>query len=85
MRICIISGPWKLPTEYYGGIQRVVSLLCEGLIERGFSINLMAGKGTEYKTNKTLYYEDQSRNLFDRAFRRLDFSLKSYFLTLIKH
>ena len=61
MRICIISEPWKLPTEYYGGIQRVVSLLCEGLIERGFSINLMAGKGTEYKTNRTLYYKNQSK------------------------
>ena len=77
MKICIISEPWKLPTEYYGGTQRIVSLLCEGLMERGFDINLMAGKGTNYKTNKLFYYKNQSTNLFDRAYRRLDFSIKS--------
>ena len=77
MKICIISEPWELPTKYYGGTQRIVSLLCEGLIERGFEINLMAGKGTSYKTNKLIYYKNQSRNLFDRAYRRIDFSIKS--------
>ena len=76
MKICIISEPWELPTKYYGGTQRIVSLLCEGLIERGFEINLMAGKGTSYKTNKLIYYKNQSRNLFDRAYRRIDFSIK---------
>ena len=80
MKICIISEPWKLPTEYYGGTQRIVSLLCEGLIERGFEISLMAGKGTAYKTKKTIYYKNQSTNLIDRAFRRLDFSIKSFML-----
>ena len=77
MKICIISEPWKLPAKHYGGTERIISLLCEGLIERGYEVNLMAGKGTYYNVKKLIYYKNQSTNYIDRFFRRVDFSFKS--------
>ena len=39
----------------------------------------MAGEGTQYNVNKLIYYKNQSTNYFERAFRRIDFSLKSFY------
>ena len=43
MRIAEIAPPWvKVPPEGYGGIEWIVSLLTDGLVERGHEVTLYA-------------------------------------------
>ena len=41
MNIAMVLPPWfKVPPEGYGGIEVIVSLLTDGLIEKGHSVTL---------------------------------------------
>jgi glycosyltransferase involved in cell wall biosynthesis len=43
MRIAMLAPPWiPVPAPGYGGIEEVVRLLCEGLVERGHDVTLFA-------------------------------------------
>ncbi|MEO8538733.1 MAG: glycosyltransferase family 4 protein [bacterium] len=48
MKIAQIAPPWwTIPPKGYGGIERVVALLTEGLVERGHEVTLIAPSGSE--------------------------------------
>ena len=48
MRIAVIAPPWySVPPSGYGGIEWVVSLLADGLVERGHEVTLFAPPGSE--------------------------------------
>jgi glycosyltransferase involved in cell wall biosynthesis len=48
MRIAVIAPPWyPVPPSGYGGIEWVVALLADGLIERGHDVTLFAPPGSE--------------------------------------
>jgi hypothetical protein len=41
MRIAEIAPPWvRVPPEGYGGIEWIISLLCDGLVDRGHDVTL---------------------------------------------
>jgi glycosyltransferase involved in cell wall biosynthesis len=43
LRIAMLAPPWiPIPPSGYGGIEEVVSLLCEGLVARGHRVTLFA-------------------------------------------
>jgi glycosyltransferase involved in cell wall biosynthesis len=43
LRIAMLAPPWiPIPPSGYGGIEQVVSLLCEGLVARGHRVTLFA-------------------------------------------
>jgi len=43
MRVALIAPPWfPVPPPKYGGTEAVVSLLAEGLVERGLDVTLFA-------------------------------------------
>ncbi len=43
MRIAEIAPPWvRVPPEGYGGIEWIVSILCDGLVDRGHEVTLYA-------------------------------------------
>jgi len=48
LRIALL-GPiaWRTPPRHYGPWERVVSLLCEGLVERGIDVTLFATRDSE--------------------------------------
>lgn len=47
MRIALISAPWyPVPPDGYGGIERVVFLLAEGLHERGHEVTVIGRQGS---------------------------------------
>jgi len=47
MRIAQIAPPWfTVPPQGYGGTERVVSELCEGLVRRGHDVTLFASGGS---------------------------------------
>ncbi|HJU03334.1 MAG TPA: glycosyltransferase family 4 protein [Actinomycetes bacterium] len=48
MRVAIIAPPWyPVPPSGYGGIEWVVSLLADGLTDRGHQVTLFAPPGSE--------------------------------------
>jgi glycosyltransferase involved in cell wall biosynthesis len=48
MKICIIAPiDEKIPPKLYGGIGRVISLLTEGLVNKGHDITLLAPENTK--------------------------------------
>lgn len=50
MRIAQIAPPWfPVPPEGYGGVELVVSLLADGLVERGHDVTLFASPGSSTK------------------------------------
>jgi glycosyltransferase involved in cell wall biosynthesis len=50
MRIAQIAPPWfAVPPNGYGGIELVVSLLADGLVEQGHDVTLFASGGSETK------------------------------------
>jgi glycosyltransferase involved in cell wall biosynthesis len=50
MRIAQIAPPWyPVPPPGYGGIERVVALLADGLAERGHEVTLYASGGSDTK------------------------------------
>lgn len=47
LRIALVAPPWfAVPPTGYGGIERVVSLLADGLVERGHDVTLFASGGS---------------------------------------
>lgn len=47
MRIAQIAPPWfTVPPARYGGTERVVALLCDGLVARGHDVTLIASGGS---------------------------------------
>ena len=47
MRIAQIAPPWlTVPPARYGGTERVVSMLAEGLMARGHDVTLFASGGS---------------------------------------
>ncbi len=54
LRIAQVAPLWfTVPPKKYGGIERIVAFLCNGLIERGHSVSLFASPGS--KTKAKLY------------------------------
>ncbi|MGE5596050.1 MAG: glycosyltransferase family 4 protein [Hyphomicrobiales bacterium] len=52
MRIGMVAPPWfTVPPSGYGGIERVVSYLTEGLVERGHEVTLFAAGGSRSSAN----------------------------------
>src|SRR5947208_16899586 len=50
MRIAEIAPPWfVVPPTGYGGIELVVALLTDGLVERGHDVTLFASGGSRTK------------------------------------
>lgn len=47
LRIAILAPPWlPVPPRGYGGIERVIALLCEELVDRGHDVTLFAAPGS---------------------------------------
>lgn len=50
MRIALVAPPWiPVPPPSYGGTERVVSLLADGLAARGHDVTLFAAPGSDSK------------------------------------
>jgi glycosyltransferase involved in cell wall biosynthesis len=48
MRIAMLAPPWiPVPPPGYGGIEAMIALLCEGLVERGHDVTLLAAPGSK--------------------------------------
>lgn len=58
MKIALISPPWiAVPPTGYGGIERVVSILAEGMVARGHEVTLFATGDSRTTAQLDFYYK----------------------------
>ena len=58
LRIAQIAPLWvKVPPEKYGGIERIVAMLCDGLVEKGHDVTLFAAGGSKTKAKLISVFE----------------------------
>jgi glycosyltransferase involved in cell wall biosynthesis len=83
MRIAMLAPPWiPIPPPGYGGIEEVVALLCDALVERGQDVELFCAPGSESRAKvrpllDSAHPESIERSLFEadhvgRAFDAFD-------------
>ena len=59
MRVAMLAPPWfPVPPPAYGGTEAVVSLLTEGLVERGVDVTLFATGDSRTRANLECVYQD---------------------------
>jgi len=52
LRIGLVAPPWlTVPPIGYGGTERVIALLADGLVERGHDVTLFAAAGSDTRAN----------------------------------
>ena len=58
LRIAQVAPLWiKVPPEKYGGIERIVAMLCDGLVEKGHDVTLFAAGGSSTKAKLVSVFE----------------------------
>ena len=58
MRIAQVAPPWlAVPPAGYGGIEWVVALLADGLVDRGHEVTLFATGDSETKAKLEFFFE----------------------------
>ena len=59
MRIAIIAPAWfAVPPTRYGGIEWVVSILADGLVDHGHEVTLFAAGDSQTKARLVTSYDD---------------------------
>src|SRR5438067_7109424 len=79
MRIAILSPVWfAVPPTGYGGIEWVVSLLADGLVEDGHDVTLFASGDSRTKAELVWVYEHAISHLIGRTLPELNHALACY-------
>jgi len=66
MRIAVVAPPWfKIPPNAYGGIEVVVHLLVEGLIDRGHDVHLCAVGTSRSRATIHSVFEGEMKEYLD--------------------
>jgi glycosyltransferase involved in cell wall biosynthesis len=72
VRIAVLSPPWfPVPPTGYGGIEWIVWLLADGLVERGHEVTLFASGDSRTKANLAAVYEHAPSELIGRSIPEL--------------
>ena len=59
VRIAVLCPPWlRVPPPRYGGIEAVVSLLADGLVEQGHDVTLFAAKGSTTRAKLVALHDE---------------------------
>jgi glycosyltransferase involved in cell wall biosynthesis len=66
MRVAMIAPPWfKIPPEGYGGIEVVIHLLVEGLIDNGHEVTLCTVGGSSTRASLHTIFDDEMKAYLD--------------------
>ncbi len=66
MRVAMIAPPWfKIPPEGYGGIEVVIHLLVEGLIDNGHEVTLCAVGSSSTRASLHTIFDDEMKSYLD--------------------
>jgi glycosyltransferase involved in cell wall biosynthesis len=79
MRIAVLAPPWfPVPPTGYGGIEWVVWLLADGLVEAGHDVTLFASGDSHTKANLAAVFEHAPSEHIGRSFWELQHVLDCY-------
>ena len=79
LRIAILSPMWfPVPPTGYGGIELVVSLLADGLVDAGHEVTLFASGDSLTKANLSYIYEQAPSELIGRSLPEIRHALACY-------
>ena len=79
LRIAILSPMWfPVPPTGYGGIELVVSLLADGLVDAGHEVTLFASGDSLTKANLSYIYERAPSELIGRSLPEIRHALACY-------
>jgi glycosyltransferase involved in cell wall biosynthesis len=68
LRIAMLAPPWiPVPAPAYGGVEEVVRLLCDGLIDRGHDVTLFAPPGSRSSAAVVTVLDDAHPDDMDSA------------------
>jgi glycosyltransferase involved in cell wall biosynthesis len=74
LKVLVIADPIvPVPPVMYGGSERIVDLMCRGLIRRGHEVGLMAGPGSHLEGGKVTLYRAPSSARISRTLRKIWF------------
>lgn len=78
LRILVVADArLPVPPVRYGGTERIVALLCEGLAARGHEVTLMAAEGSRNYGSLVTHRWSGGRSAAARAWTKADFFLKA--------
>jgi len=81
LSVLVIADPhYSIPPSLYGGTERIVHLLCQGLQSRGHKVHLLAGKDSRFYSGKLLIHQPPTLQYSSRAFRKILFQFLSLYL-----
>jgi glycosyltransferase involved in cell wall biosynthesis len=79
LRVAVISPVWfPVPPTGYGGIEWVVSLLADGLVDTGHAVTLFASGDSSTKAELAYVYEQAPSELIGRSLPELHHALACY-------
>jgi glycosyltransferase involved in cell wall biosynthesis len=79
LRIAILSPVWfPVPPSGYGGIEWIVALLADGLVEAGHDVTLYASGDSKTKARLQYVYEEAPSQWIGRSHWELNHSLACY-------
>jgi glycosyltransferase involved in cell wall biosynthesis len=79
LRIAILAPMWfPVPPTGYGGIELVVSLLADGLVDAGHEVTLFASGDSLTKANLSYIYEQAPSELIGRSLPEIRHALACY-------
>ncbi len=79
LKIAIIAPTWfAVPPTGYGGIELVVSLLADGLVDAGHDVTLFASGDSLTKANLSYVFEEAPSELIGRSLPEIRHALACY-------
>jgi glycosyltransferase involved in cell wall biosynthesis len=79
MRIAVLSPAWfPVPPSGYGGIEWIVALLADGLVDAGHDVTLFASGDSRTKAKLMYVYEEAPSQWIGRSFWELRHALACY-------
>jgi glycosyltransferase involved in cell wall biosynthesis len=79
LRIAVLAPPWfAVPPTGYGGIEWVVSLLADGLVDAGHDVTLFASGDSQTRAKLSAVFETAPSELIGRTFWEFQHVLSCY-------
>jgi hypothetical protein len=67
MRIAIVVPPWfEVPPQGYGGIEVLVGLLADGLVDKGNEVTLFTVSSSTTKASKFAVFDKEMKSCLDK-------------------
>jgi glycosyltransferase involved in cell wall biosynthesis len=74
MRVLVVADAvLRVPPVKYGGAERVIASLCDGFVERGHEVVLMAAEGSTASGRLVVHRPCDNASYLSRAFRKIWF------------